>query len=115
MTSIQEKIGRLAELEENWDSYGASAVDEGIIAAAQSFVASLDSSSQPTGVSATPRGGVHLVWGRDLIELEMDFLDTETINYLESYEGTISAQDTTRAEYLIGECALRRSTGVGEK
>ena len=117
---VQKALASLAELESNWDSYGAAAINGDIISAAQSFVSRLDPGMWPTRVSGMRCGGVQLAWDRGSDDLEMEFKDTDTVNYLECYEGSLSVLDTDLADSLIGRFKERVSqrsnlSGVARK
>jgi hypothetical protein len=76
-TAITERMERLLELPENWDSYGASRIDPRAVAAAVELLdtAMRADTPEPT-VVPSPRGGVQLEWHTHSIDLEIEIPPT---------------------------------------
>jgi len=69
------KIAALADLKEDWDSYGAAAIAPAAVAAAQNFVATRLKGTPvpPPAVVPTSAGGVQLEWHGAGADLEIEF------------------------------------------
>lgn len=74
MPDMPEQIARLADLEENWDSYGAAKVAPRAIELAMLLRLTLSSQSREPTVTATPDGGVGFCWdnGNWSVDLSID-------------------------------------------
>ncbi len=68
---ILAKIDELAELECNWDSYGAIPLTKEALSAAREAVKVV--SPLPHHVAPTGKGGVQLEWYFNSVEMELEF------------------------------------------
>ena len=106
---VTNELDRLSELSENWDGYGAPAIDPGIIDAARTLVPHLpiDLSQRPHVVPLTS-GGLQLEWTFGDVALELEFESPVSIRYLkwdpaagDPEENTIPATDHDGIRALI--------------
>jgi hypothetical protein len=116
LSSAQQKISELAQLPENWDSYGSPPVQQPAIEQAADLVACLSRLDLPDPqIFPVPGGGIQLELQQRQRELELEILPDGSIEYLlvakgsEMLEGSIpssSKGDIYRLVYwLQGELA----------
>jgi len=74
LSEVDERLHRFANLEQNWDSYGASPIDEGLIRQALQMLLSSDLEDVPKPF-VVPRkdGGINFEWdfGEKFLSLEI--------------------------------------------
>ena len=78
-----DRINELLQLESNWDSYGAAAVDRFSVAVARSLLrqlALIETVEAPT-ITASPEGNVVLCWDNGGRALDVDILPNGTFTY----------------------------------
>ena len=69
------QLKELLQLEPNWDTYGALAIDPKYVAAALKFILTIVPDAAPApAVVPTSRGGVQLEWYMTGLVLEIEFL-----------------------------------------
>jgi len=91
LENVLAEIGELAQLDENWDSYGAQRIDPHCIQAAAGLLrAILDAATPRPSVVPTSRGGVQLEWHRGGIDLEIEIESPTRMNvsFEDAREGT---------------------------
>ena len=89
--SLLTGIGRIGELEENWDSYGARPIDPRCAETTTNLLLSvLDSGTPKPSVVPTSRGGIQLEWHRAGVDLEIEIESPDRVNvFFEDHrEGT---------------------------
>ncbi len=78
-----KKMSQLSHLSENWDSYGARAVDEFLIQRVGEQISLTEAVSLPEPeVVPTSEGGVQLEWDLDSCALELEFCPDGSVLYL---------------------------------
>lgn len=84
LPQILTRVGALADLGENWDSYGGRAIDGRSIAAAQRLIDHLARfiGVNAPAVSGTPDGGVGFSWDDGDWSLDAEVLRCGRINYV---------------------------------
>jgi hypothetical protein len=86
-----QTLQRLASLPENWDSYGAPALDPRSVPAAVSLLSELMSPGTPApAIVPTSRGWVQFEWHRPGKDLEVEMLSPTTamLYYFDEQSGT---------------------------
>ncbi len=89
--NLLTEIGQIGELEENWDSYGASPIDPRCAEAAINLLLSVLHSGTPKPfVVPTSRGGIQLEWHRAGVDLEVEIESPARVNvfFEDHQEGT---------------------------
>jgi hypothetical protein len=107
--AVYAELDELSQLGPNWDSYGAPAIEPGIIAAARAFIKAL-----PKNLAHRPRvvpmsgGNLQLEWHHGSKILELEFETPQTIHFLQWHpeagveeEATFRATEIERAVDLI--------------
>jgi hypothetical protein len=106
---ICSRLDELGHLQPNWDSYGAPAIDQKILAAARRFIHSLPENlvSPPLVVPMSP-GNLQFEWHHGSKILELEFEDAHTIRYLQwhpeqqiEHEDVFDAAEVDKAVELI--------------
>ncbi len=100
LRSVVHALGRLIELNDNWDTYGAKRVNlRSISYAAQiaCLLARVDTISEPS-VTATPEGDVAFVWddGNTSLDLEVGPDGLMSFVFLDETDDKNSCSDRTR-------------------
>ena len=100
-----DRLSEIAKLPEDWDSYGAKAIDPECVERAEDFINKeiLPSHGIAPFVVPSPSGGVQLEWERGEHSLEIEFLPDGTTGYLYlNGDGEISGEgdDSARWFYL---------------
>jgi hypothetical protein len=86
--SAQQKISELAQLSENWDSYGSRPVQQPAIEQAADLVACLSKLDLPDPqIFPVPGGGIQLELQEGQRELELEIMPDGSIEYLLVAEG----------------------------
>jgi len=107
--AIEEELDEIAQLQGNWDGYGASAIDPSILAAARQFIRDLpEALAYRPHVVPTSSGGVQFEWHHESKILELEFETPHTIHFLQWHpeasvevEATFPATDIGRGIDLI--------------
>jgi hypothetical protein len=106
---IERKLDEIAELQHNWDCYGAPAINPHIIDCARAWANRLPRElwKTPTVVPLST-GSVQFEWGDAERALELEFETPETIHYLKwdreaglEEEGTFDADEMDLAIPLL--------------
>ncbi len=83
LRSAQRKISTLAQLPENWDSYGSPAIHQAAIEQAAEVLACLSDLDLPDPhIVPVPGGGIQLELQQEKRELEIEILPDGSIEYL---------------------------------
>ena len=82
-------INRIAQLPQNWDSYGGERLKEKAARCSIELLQRLEFGGPAPWVSPTPDGDVHLEWTRSGIGLELEISDTGDVNVLVDCDGSI--------------------------
>jgi hypothetical protein len=115
-----KKIDEIKELPENWNGYGSSGIDEGILKSVLSLLEKLkntrDIKLSIPFVCPVSGGGIQFEWSLGCKHLELEFSDNDTIVFLKEEtvndipqmsSGEISANDMNEIclllEWLIKE------------
>jgi hypothetical protein len=81
LRDLLAEISALANLKENWDSYGARPIDPRCAEATTNLLlAILDSDTPRPSVVPTNRGGIQLEWHRAGADLEIEVESPERLN-----------------------------------
>jgi hypothetical protein len=104
------QIEALANLEPDWDSYGAAAISPRAIALAKDLVvyaaigaASLGIESHPYYIGPVPNGGVQVEWRRDDREIQVEVRPNQTFGCLRAKHQTTQRDKEYRADVpLVG-------------
>ena len=88
LRSAQRKISELAQLSENWDSYGSRSIQRPAIEQAAEVLACLSNLdlSDPQ-IFPVPGGGIQLEFRQDSRELEIEILPDGSIEFLMVEDG----------------------------
>jgi hypothetical protein len=83
LRSAQRKISELAQLAENWDSYGSRPISQPAIEQAADILACLSNLDLPNlQIFPVPGGGIQLEFQQDSRELEIEILPDGSIEFL---------------------------------
>jgi hypothetical protein len=100
VSAVEDELTRLSLLPRNWDGYGATPIDPGIIAAALRFIKAL-----PEGLVHRPRavpmstGNLQFEWHDGPKILELEYETPETIRFLQWHpEAGVEEEETFRAD-----------------
>lgn len=108
-SAVEGELDRLAQLSQNWDGYGAPAIDPSLLAAARTFIKTL-----PENLVYRPRvvpmstGKLQFEWHHGSKILEIEFETPQTIHILQWHpearveeEAVFRSTDIERAVDLI--------------
>lgn len=100
-------IADLADLHDNWDSYGSPPIQVAAREAAGGLLSILSACGSPAPhIAPVPRGGIQLEWLHDGRELELEILPRGDLEFLATFEtGEMSDGELTdwnrQVPYLI--------------
>ncbi len=107
---LRSDLTELAQLEANWDSYGAPRISMDAIGAALDTLPELLSAGAPfPHIAPTPRGGIQAEWHRGSCTLELEFVSPVHIelSYEDDVTGDIEDEvlnyDLSSLYRLVGE------------
>ncbi len=102
------KIAELAELPENWDSYGSRPIQRKACQRAVSLLKYLSESEMPAPqIFPVPGGGIQFEWRNERRELELEFPPDGSIEYLivdeegEMREGVVAPDSFVEIDWLV--------------
>jgi hypothetical protein len=96
--SIAERLHELASANENWDSYGASAIRTDALILAFEFLISAIAADAPIPfITRTANGGIHLEWSLNDRAVEIE-INTETDQHALFIDDSIGT-DEERTEF----------------
>ena len=88
LKEIYDRISALAQLKENWDSYGGLPVTAGAISGTRVLLSNLDVEDMPRPhVAPIPDGGIGLHWRVADRDLEIEIEANGTMRYLKTQVG----------------------------
>jgi hypothetical protein len=91
LKEVYDRISALAELEENWDSYGGLPATAGAISRIRVLLSNIDVEDMPKPhVAAIPDGGIGLHWRVARRDLEIEVEANGAIRYLKTDVGGVS-------------------------
>lgn len=119
LIELEERFVTLARVEEDWDSYGAAAVDPHAIAVAHTLIMDVIAAFPrrpvaglvPTDVLPLPNGNVQVIWQGPEGELDLDVDAQGSIGYLL----TIGAGPTRQREERDGVSPVEVQRVLGER
>ena len=90
LASTTRRLGELAALPDDWDSYGASPISPGSIQAAEDLLRTLDAQTgwrpgttmAPSHIAPLPSGGVQLEWAGPAMDIEVEVSAQGRLAYL---------------------------------
>jgi len=101
-------LNRVANLPENWDSYGSPSVAVELLSNAENFLDALNAEDiHPPFVAPVSGGGIQFEWQNKARELEIEFVQSNVFGYLKIIddepidEGQFSVQEYNSARLLI--------------
>jgi hypothetical protein len=101
-------LNRIADLPENWDSYGSPSVAVELLSNAKDFLDSLSAENiHPPFVTPVSGGGIQFEWSNQGRDLEVEFVEPYIFGYLKVIknqpveEGEHSANDYNSAHQLL--------------
>lgn len=113
LATLEERIARFADLEPDWDSYGAKPIFPEAIAKAQKVLRSLIQCAEPqleermlsVWIAPLPNGGVLLEWRRAMADVEVEVTADGALDLL--VEQRVGEADETfeRADISVEEIA----------
>lgn len=81
--SARKRLKELAALPVNWDGYGSNSIEQAVIEIAQNLLSDFAKLNMPEPkILPVPGGGIQLEWDNAGVELEVEILTDETIEYL---------------------------------
>src|SRR5438094_720084 len=103
-----KKVSRLAELTDNWDSYGAKPPEPAIIDFAIRILGWLeDEKLEIPSIAPTARGTIHFEWSNKGRELEVEVGSDGQFNYLKVFpDGSMEEKESE----LASPAKIRRLT-----
>lgn len=108
VAKAKDYLVQLAQLTENWDSYGSPALSPELLKNARDFLDSIEFENIPSPfIAPVPGGGVQFEWLNEYRELEIEFTVQSTIGYLKIVddesveEGEIPLNNRASARELI--------------
>jgi hypothetical protein len=102
------RLWSLKNLKENWNSYGAAAVDDAALRSAHTLLGVAGNlRTLPVAIIPTARGGVQLEWKLPDRELEVEVLPDQTVQVLLVEGEQESEQEGISVERLTTEVLFR--------
>ena len=83
LKSVREQLDELTNLQDNWDSYGSSAIKREVAAKALEVISVLSRlRMEKPSVIAVPGGGVQFEWANSSSELELEIRPNGAVEFL---------------------------------
>lgn len=108
LAAVEHGLLKLKTLPFNWDSYGSPPIFDELIDDVKCFLHGLEMQDIAIPfVAPLPGGGIHLEWLYDQRELEVEFADKGSVEYLKvlngepSEEGKFNVNDYNKGRQLI--------------
>jgi hypothetical protein len=108
LAKAKDDLKQLAQLKEDWDSYGSPPLSPELLKNAEEFLNNIEFENIPSPfIAPIPGGGVQFEWFKEGRELEVEFTDRFIIGYLKIVddesvdEGEITLNNRASARELI--------------